>query len=255
VLVASEGINGAIAGELTAVSAFEDALRQWTGVDTASIRFKHSACRTPPFGRFVAHVRPELVQMGVAGIDAKNTPGLLSPQQWRELLDDPNVVLIDNRNHFEYRLGRFRGAIDPQVRDFHAFRDYMQRQWPVWQQQNKRVAMYCTGGIRCEKSAAWLATLAIPVLQLDGGILGYFEAFPDDAEADFQGDCFVFDNRLALTPKLAESQVSIEAIYQAEPDGAFRIARAQRLRDAVAEKTDDASDNASDNASDDATAD
>jgi len=138
------------------------------------------------------------------------------------------VVVIDNRNSFEYRLGKFKSAIDPQVANFRDFPNYVEATAQAWKAQGKRVAMYCTGGIRCEKSSVWMREQGLDVFQLEGGILNYFQSMPD-AEKDWDGECFVFDNRIALNTKLQETDTTLEQVYDAEPDGQWRIARARRL--------------------------
>ena len=110
--------------------------------------------------------------------------------------------MIDNRNSFEYRLGRFKHAIDPGVDNFRDFPGYIQAQAPKWKAAGKRVAMYCTGGLRCEKTSSWMQDMGLTVYELDGGILNYFQQMPD-ADKDWQGECFVFDNRIAATSQAA----------------------------------------------------
>ena len=138
------------------------------------------------------------------------------------------MVLLDNRNSFEFRLGRFHNAIDPQVTNFRDFPNYVSAHIDEWKRDGKRVAMYCTGGIRCEKTSAWMQDMDIPVYQLEGGILNYFKAMPDAAR-DWEGECFVFDNRIALDTKLTETDTTLEDVYNDEPDGEWRLARAKRL--------------------------
>ena len=230
-LVASEGLNGTLAGTAAALDAFHGALA--TDLRLASrfggIPIKRTACLTPPFQRMKVHSRPEILPLGVAGVNAVGHVGQqVAPAQWRALLDDPNVVVIDNRNHFEVRLGRFRNAVDPQVHNFRDFPAYIESQLPIWQAEGKQVAMYCTGGIRCEKTSAWLHERGVPVLQLEGGILNYFAQVPD-AERDWRGECFVFDNRIALDTRLRETGTTAEQVYAGDPDEAWRLRRAQRL--------------------------
>ncbi len=240
VLVASEGINGTLAGAADALAMAEAALH--ADPRFQDMVFKHSPCNTTPFGKLKVHCKPEIVAIGVPDVDAISKTGInLSPAQWREFIASDDVVIIDNRNSFEYRLGHFEGAIDPGVSHYKNFADYMQVALPQWQAQAKRIGMYCTGGIRCEKTSAWMKDLGVDVYQLEGGILNYFQAIPD-AERDFHGECFVFDNRISLDTKLQETHTSIEQIYQAEPDGAWRIARAKRLLAAVQSADADALD-------------
>ena len=193
VLVAGEGINATVAGSLEALDAFRVALATDARLAGAfeALDSKRSPCITPPFQRLKVHSRPEILALGLP-IDAAEVNAIghigrqVSPERWRELLDDPGVVVIDNRNHFEVRLGRFRNAVDPLVRNFRDFPAYIEAQLPLWQAQGKQVAMYCTGGIRCEKTSAWLQQRGVEVLQLEGGILNYFARMPD-AELDWAG--------------------------------------------------------------------
>lgn len=231
ILLAHEGINGMLAGSTAELDAFEQALQTDTrlnGAFTGTV-FKRTACQTAPFARLKIHVKPEIVPLGIDGVDATTHTGInVSPQDWRELITQPDVVLLDNRNHFEFELGRFTGAVDPQVHNFRDFAHYVQAHADEWRAQNKRVAMYCTGGIRCEKSSAWMVDLGLPVYQLEGGILNYFAQMPD-AERDWQGECFVFDNRVALDTHLQETSTTEEDVFAADPNEAWRLARARRL--------------------------
>ena len=243
VLVASEGINATVAGSLAALDAFRVALADdarlagiFEGID-----FKRSPCITPPFQRLKVHSRAEILALGLppdtAQVDAIGHIGRqVSPERWRELLDDPNVVVIDNRNHFEVRLGRFRNAVDPLVRNFRDFPAYIEAQLPLWQAQGKQVAMYCTGGIRCEKTSAWLQQRGVEMLQLEGGVLNYFARMPD-AELDWAGECFVFDNRIALDTRLHETATTAAQVYADDPQESWRLQRALRL-EASAEADD-----------------
>lgn len=243
VLVASEGINATVAGSLEALDAFRVALATDARLAGAfgEIDFKRSPCITPPFQRLKVHSRPEILALGLpadaAEVDAVGHIGRqVSPERWRELLDDPKVVVIDNRNHFEVRLGRFRNAVDPLVRNFRDFPAYIEAQLPLWQAQGKQVAMYCTGGIRCEKTSAWLQQRGVEVLQLEGGILNYFARMPD-AELDWAGECFVFDNRIALDTRLQETATTAAQVYADDPQESWRLQRALRL-EASAESDD-----------------
>ncbi|MDB5914976.1 MAG: hypothetical protein JWP22_3651 [Ramlibacter sp.] len=230
ILVAAEGINGMLAGSPGAVESFEQALQHapaFAGAFTG-IAFKHSACTTRPFGKLKVHVKKEIVPLGVDGVDACITGTQVSPLDWGDLIRQPDVVLLDNRNSFEYRLGHFEGAIDPQVSNFRDFPDYVRTHAAAWKAGGKRVAMYCTGGIRCEKTSAWMLDLGLPSYQLEGGILNYFRQVPDPGR-DWQGECFVFDNRVALDAGLQETATTLEDVYQAESDGAWRLQRAVRL--------------------------
>jgi len=238
ILVASEGINGVVAGRPAAVQDFETALKADPIYEAAftGMAFKHSRCRTPPFARMKVHLKPELVALGlpeVSGVQDHADPHVLAPRAWRDLLAQEDVVLIDNRNSFEYRLGHFQGAIDPQVHNFRDFAAYLAAHIPAWQAAGKKVAMYCTGGIRCEKLGPWLQAQGLPVYQLEGGILNYCQSL-DDAAREWQGECFVFDNRIALDARLQETTTTAEQVYDPSiPDEAWRLTRAQRLAHSI----------------------
>jgi UPF0176 protein len=230
ILVAAEGINGMLAGTAQALDRIEGALLGDPAFAGAfeGMAFKRSACTTPPFAKTKVHVKKEIVPLGIEGVDARRTGINVSPQDWRELIKDPGLVLLDNRNSFEYRLGHFEGAVDPGVTNFRDFPAYVRAHAEEWKAQGKRVAMYCTGGIRCEKTSAWMLGMGLPVYQLEGGILNYFQQMPD-AELDWRGECFVFDNRVALDTRLQETASTLEDVYREEADGAWRLARGRRL--------------------------
>jgi UPF0176 protein len=235
ILVANEGINGMLAGSAQQLDNFEQALRNdsaFSGAFAATV-FKRTECISQPFKRMKVHAKKEIVPLGIEGVDAAHRLGDIertnvSPQAWRELIKQPDVVLLDNRNSFEYRLGKFEGAIDPGVVNFRDFPEYVKAHAEQWKADNKKVAMYCTGGIRCEKSSVWMQDLGLDVYQLEGGILNYFKEMPD-ASQDWQGECFVFDNRVALDTHLKETDTTVEQVYESEPDGPWRLARAKAL--------------------------
>lgn len=236
IVIAEEGINGVAAGTSDALDSFENGLTGDARLRGAfgGMTFKRTRCTTAPFARLKVAKKREIVAFGVEGADAFDTAHTtVSPQAWRELMGRDDVVVIDNRNSFEYRLGKFKNAIDPKVTHFRDFPSYVEANAPAWKRDGKKVAMYCTGGIRCEKSSAWMERLGLDVYQLDGGILNFFQTLPD-ADKDWEGDCFVFDNRIAINTQLQETAVTLEQVYEAEPDGAWRIDRAKRLLDAVA---------------------
>lgn len=231
ILVAPEGINGMLAGTPETIDAMEQALRtdELLGGAFHDMVFKRTECTTVPFRRLKVHLKKEIVPLGIPGVDAASQTGInVSPQDWRELIRQDDVVLLDNRNSFEFRLGRFHNAIDPLVTNFRDFPEYIKAHLDEWKAQGKRVAMYCTGGIRCEKTSAWMLDLGMPVYQLEGGILNYFKEMPD-AEKDWEGECFVFDNRVALDTHLKETTTTLDDVYTGEPDGEWRLARARRL--------------------------
>lgn len=206
ILIAEEGINGMLAGSADQLDALRRAFDQDAVLSPyfAGMTYKRTACRRLPFKRLKVRLRPEIVPLGIAGVDARATGIDVAPADWRELIQRDDVVVIDNRNHFEFALGRFRHAIDPNVDNFRDFAEFIARQLPSWQAEGKSIAMYCTGGIRCEKTSAWMRGLGLDVYQLQGGILNYFMQI-DDAERDFEGECFVFDERIALDTDLNET--------------------------------------------------
>ncbi|MBG9390654.1 rhodanese-related sulfurtransferase [Caenimonas aquaedulcis] len=230
ILVATEGINGMLAGTPAAVRYVEEALQHDAvfGGAFTGMPFKRSACATRPFAKLKVHVKKEIVPLGVEGVDARQTGINVSPRDWAKLIHEPDVVLLDNRNSFEYRLGHFEGAIDPQVTNFRDFPAYVRAHVDEWKAQGKRIAMYCTGGIRCEKTSAWMRDMDVPVYQLEGGILNYFQEMPD-AQREWKGECFVFDNRVALDTHLRETATTLDDVYHPEGDDAWRLQRARRL--------------------------
>ena len=232
ILVAHEGINGMLAGSEDQLNIFHKDLARdsrfagkFSGID-----YKRSECKTSPFHRLKIKYKPEIVPLDIAGVDATVKTGInISPEDWQELIKQEDVVVIDNRNDFEYRLGRFKGAINPEVNNFRDFPEFMKENLPKWQREGKRIAMYCTGGIRCEKTSSWLLDLNTEVYQLAGGILNYFEKMPCPEE-DWEGECFVFDNRVALDASLKETPTTIEDVYDPLKDDKWRFERAQYLQ-------------------------
>jgi UPF0176 protein len=238
-IVAAEGLNGAVAGEQAAVAAFEAALRQEAAfAPLQGTVFKHSGCSGPAYGRFSVSLKPALVAIG---LDENAPPGddldALGAADWNALITRPDVLLLDNRNHWEFRLGRFRGAADPGVDHFHAFADLVRAQAPAWRAAGTTVAMYCTGGIRCDRTAPWMReVLGLQVHTLRGGILGYLaEQSARGAPGGlWDGECYVFDRRVALDATLQPAGRAPESVYDARrPDEAWRLERARRLGDAV----------------------
>ena len=266
IVVAREGISGAVAGAPASVAAFEAALDatfeasspggRLPGTALRRLAFRHSACTSAPFGRLKVSVRSEIVALGLpqgAGGAALPQPNdrdasHLAPLAWRDLLSRDDVVVLDNRNHFEVRLGRFRGAVDPQVHNFRDFVAYVEQHAPDWRAARRPVAMYCTGGIRCDKTAPWMRGLGLDVYQLEGGILNYLEqmklgAVP--AGSDWVGECFVFDNRIALDSGLHETATTAVQVFDAQhPDEAWRLQRAHRLGETNEAKEADGADEA-----------
>lgn len=208
IILAPEGINAMLAGSETALNTVRDFLE--ADERFKGIFYKRTHSKDMPFRRLRLRVKDEIVPLGIEGVDATSKTGIdVAPEQWRELIKQDDVILIDNRNSFEYELGHFKGAIDPEVRNFRDFADYVEENKDNW--QDKKVAMYCTGGIRCEKTTAWMHDQGMDVYQLEGGIINYFEKIPD-AEKDYEGECFVFDWRIALDTKLQETDTTIDVV-------------------------------------------
>jgi len=194
-LLASEGINGTIAGPRKGIDAVLGYLRMQPGL--TELTHKESYCDEMPFRRTKVRLKNEIVTMGIAGIDPERAAGTyVKPEDWNDLIADPEVTLIDTRNDYEVELGTFEGAIDPQTASFRDFPDYAEKQLKPG--RTKKVAMFCTGGIRCEKATAYVKQLGFDeVYHLQGGILKYLEEVPED-QSKWQGECFVFDERVSV---------------------------------------------------------
>ena len=202
-LLASEGINGTVAGSQSAI----DVLIEWLKSDPrlTSLRYKLSFDDEMPFYRTRVKLKKEIVTMGVEGIDPNQVVGTyVAAKDWNELISDPDVILIDTRNDYETKIGTFKSAVDPHTKSFREFPEYMKKNHNPGTE--KKVAMFCTGGIRCEKSTAYLKELGYEeVFHLQGGILKYLEEVPEE-ESLWQGECFVFDNRVSVNHKLEKGQ-------------------------------------------------
>ncbi len=202
-LLAKEGINGTIAGKREGV----DALLAWLRFDPrfADIETKESYQQTMPFYRSKVKLKKEIVTMGIESIDPKKIVGTyVKPEDWNALIADPEVLLIDTRNDYEIQIGTFKGAINPKTETFREFPQYVKDH--LSPDKHKKVAMYCTGGIRCEKSTAFLKEQGFEdVYHLQGGILKYLEEIPAE-QSSWQGECFVFDNRVAVNHDLEKGQ-------------------------------------------------
>jgi UPF0176 protein len=202
ILLAEEGVNGTIVAETDSLDAMVRALEQafgamtfkWSDLDQSGIGFH----------RFKVRIKPEIVSFGVAGLDLQNTGELVDGARWNELLADPEVLVIDTRNHYEIDIGTFENAVSPDTDNF--------REFPQWVEDNidptkqRKVAMFCTGGIRCEKASALVAQHGVEeVYQLNGGILQYLEDTPAE-QSRWQGECFVFDQRVSVNHELNQGQ-------------------------------------------------
>jgi len=203
ILLAAEGINGTLAGERASLEAFRE--RLWARPAFAGMECKFSAAEPgkPVFLRLKVLIKPEIVALKQPGLrPAQVTGEHVDWARWNALLDDPEVVVVDTRNAYEIAVGSFPRAEDPGTRSF--------RQWPEYVARSldpavhRRVAMFCTGGIRCEKASAYLLQQGFEhVYQLDGGILKYLETVPEEANR-WQGECYVFDQRVAVDAELSE---------------------------------------------------
>lgn len=202
-LLASEGINGTVAGPREGIDAMFSWLDKQPGLD--HIVNKESYDENMPFYRTKVKLKKEIVTMGVEGIDPKRVVGTyVKPAQWNELISDPDVVLIDTRNDYEYQIGTFKNAVNPKTETFRQFPSYVEENLDP--EKHKKVAMFCTGGIRCEKSTAFLKEQGFDeVYHLEGGILKYLEEVPQE-ESMWEGDCFVFDNRVSVNHNLEKGE-------------------------------------------------
>lgn len=200
-LLAREGINGTIAGPAAGIAAVLAHIRALPGCD--DLEWKESESAAQPFRRMKVRLKKEIVTMGQPDVDPRACVGhYVEPAQWNDLIRSPDVAVIDTRNDYEVAIGTFEGAVDPQTPTF--------RDFPAWWEDNKhrfhnkRIAMFCTGGIRCEKSTNYLLGQGVEeVYHLKGGILKYLEEVPE-AQSTWQGDCFVFDGRVSVGHGLKE---------------------------------------------------
>jgi UPF0176 protein len=198
-LVAREGVNGTIAGPADAVERVLDGVRAVPGFEALEV--KHATARVMPFHRLKVRVKAEIVTLGRGDLDpAANAGTYVGPQDWNVLISDPETVVIDTRNDYEGRVGAFERAVQPNTSAFRDFPDWFEREGRALLDRPvpPKVAMYCTGGIRCEKATAWLKAQGVEqVYHLQGGILRYLETVPE-AESLWRGECFVFDERVAV---------------------------------------------------------
>jgi UPF0176 protein len=202
-LLAREGINGTVAGTRAGIDTLLNWLRQKPSL--AEIDWKESYTDKPPFNRAKVKLKNEIVTMGVEGIDPKRVVGTyVAPKDWNRVISDPEVLLIDTRNDYEYQVGTFKNAINPNTESFREFPQYVKEH--LNPEKHKKVAMFCTGGIRCEKSTAFLKEQGFEeVYHLKGGILKYLEEVPEQ-ETLWQGECFVFDERVTVNHHLEKGQ-------------------------------------------------
>jgi UPF0176 protein len=203
-LLAPEGINGTVAGSAEAVDALLAQLRdgELFGGRLDNLELKFSSAQEPPFQRLKVRLKKEIVTIGDRSLDPAARAGTyVDARDWNALIAAPDVTVIDTRNAFEVALGTFHGALDPKLSRFGEFPDFAAR--ALDPAKHKKIAMFCTGGIRCEKASAYLLGQGFAeVFHLKGGILKYLEEIPED-QSRWNGECFVFDERVALSHGLA----------------------------------------------------
>ena len=199
ILLAAEGINGTIAGLPENIHEVLNFLRTDAAFEGkfSNLEHKESYADEHPFYRMKVKLKKEIVTMGVPSINPNNTVGTyVKPQDWNTLISDPDVILLDTRNDYEVHIGTFKGAVNPETTTFREFPEYIAQN--LDKAKHKKVAMFCTGGIRCEKASSYMLEQGFEeVYHLQGGILKYLETVPEE-ESLWQGECFVFDQRVAV---------------------------------------------------------
>ena len=205
-LIAPEGINGTIAGSRAGIDKVLHAIRRYKGL--RDLDHKESTAAAQPFYRMKVRIKKEIVTMGVAGVDPNEMVGeYLSPAEWNKVIADPDTVVIDTRNDYEVKIGTFKNAVNPHTASFAEFPDYVRKKLDP--KKNKKVAMFCTGGIRCEKASAYMKKLGFgEVYHLKGGILKYLEKMPEKKSL-WEGECFVFDQRVSVKHGLEAGSYSL----------------------------------------------
>ncbi len=198
-LIAHEGINGTIAGSQESIETFKAFLQAIPAI--GEFTYKTSYSDKMPFYRSKVKLKKEIVTMGVTDIDPLKDAGTyVKPEDWNDLISDPEVLLVDTRNEYEYQVGTFKNAINPHTDTFREFPEYVAKN--IDKNKHKKVAMFCTGGIRCEKSTAFLKKQGFEeVYHLQGGVLQYFEDVKTE-DSLWDGECFVFDNRVTVDQEL-----------------------------------------------------
>ncbi len=199
ILLATEGINGTIAGSREGIDAVIAHLH--SDPRFADLEWKESYYEGLPFEKMKVRLKREIVGLGVPQIDPLRKVGTyVSPEEWNSLISNPDVIIVDTRNNYEVELGSFKGAIDPHTKAFREFPKFVEKNLDP--EKNKKIAMFCTGGIRCEKASSYLLDKGFQeVYHLQGGILKYLETIPKE-ESLFDGECFVFDDRVTLDHEL-----------------------------------------------------
>jgi UPF0176 protein len=207
ILLAEEGINGTVAGLPDAIDALAAELQSGPLLSGRldKLELKFSQASVMPFARLKVRLKKEIVTLGDPATDPTRAVGIyVAPKDWNDLIAAPGTLLIDTRNAFEVAMGSFEGAIDPQLARFGEFKDFVTQKLDA--HKHRRIAMFCTGGIRCEKASSYLLSRGFEeVYHLKGGILKYLEAIPE-SQSRWRGECFVFDDRIALGHGLKESK-------------------------------------------------
>ncbi|MBA2650345.1 MAG: rhodanese-related sulfurtransferase [Legionella sp.] len=213
IILAKEGINGSFAGTSAQMALFYQFLRG--DPRFADLIFKETVDEKIPFDKAKVKTRKEIVSLGVQELDPlKWTDSHLNPQQWHEIIQDPEVLVLDTRNAYEYELGTFKNAVHPDMNSFRDFPEFVQEQ--LLDKKEKKIAMFCTGGIRCEKTIAYMKALGFEkVYQLQDGILNYIESIPE-SDSLWEGHCFVFDDRVAVDKKLNRVYPQLPQDYKDE---------------------------------------
>lgn len=205
-LIAPEGINGTLAGSELAIKELLISLNNNTGLSQKDVKFSYS--EEKPFNRFKIRLKREIVTFNQPHVNPNLRVGTyIEPDQWNTLIEDPDVTVIDTRNRYETLIGTFKNAIDPKIDSFTEFSDYVRENLDP--KKHKKIAMFCTGGIRCEKASSFMLAEGFEsVFHLKGGILKYLEEIPKE-QSRWQGDCYVFDRRMAVGHGLTTGHYSM----------------------------------------------
>ena len=205
-LIAPEGINGTLAGSALAIQELLICLNNNTGLLQKDVKFSYS--KEKPFNRFKIRLKREIVTFNQPHVNPNMSVGTyIEPDQWNTLIEDPDVTVIDTRNKYETLIGTFKNAIDPKIDSFTEFSDYVRENLDP--KKHKKIAMFCTGGIRCEKASSFMLAEGFEsVFHLKGGILKYLEEIPKE-QSRWQGDCYVFDRRMAVGHGLTTGHYSM----------------------------------------------
>ena len=206
ILLAREGINGTIGGTTQDIDGIVAHLRSDERLN--DLQFKFSEASEKPFHRIKVRLKKEIITMGVPGVDPfRQTGQHVSPEEWNHLINDPDVYVLDTRNKYETAIGSFENAVDPQTESFGEITTFVEQN--LAKDKDRKIAMFCTGGIRCEKLSAYMLGQGFrKIYQLNGGILKYLEEMPEE-QSHWKGDCFVFDHRVSVGHALTEGEYTM----------------------------------------------